>query len=643
MERPSEVFLSIIDPRLDTAIRKALKDWGHRSFPVPRGHSGWKVIEQLNPAMLILEVPEGDYGQISLLERMERHRQTRSIPVLVFTKDLRLEFRLRGVYEFFHDYEGITRCMEIVEEVLGRIQASAGKTTPAVLTLDDYRALEEVIHLKTGITLRRERVKRVEKAIRGRVAALGAGSCQEYIAHLRHDDVDQGEWRKLIPALTVEETSFFRTSDHFRALEEVAVPAILQRKVPGEPIRVWCAGCSSGEEAYSVAIALRETIPDSRTYPIQVIATDINEEMLEKARRGSYSQKTVRKIPAFLRKRYFVQSGDEYRPEKSLKKTVVFKNFNLQSPAAEFRQLFAFPVDVIFCRNVVIYFRKVTIQRLVECFHSILADDGYLFLGYSETLYKFRHRFRTLFWRETFFYQKRQAVEAPGGILAVEPGSPSGEIAAPELDGVPPREPAMTDPLEPSYPEDDLEELEPVLGDEPTSRRGRDRVVPVGETQDPYSLLAAGDVGAAEAIFGKVDEAGWDSLVGRAYASILDGRTEDAEEFLRKLRERDDTKAEGYYISGLIHHSRGKRVLASADYERAVYLDKDFYPASVQLAELHVSEGRVEDAIRGFRNAILSVPLSGLSYLVTLEGVFPSHRVPEILAEAIIEMEAARP
>lgn len=625
VERSAEVFLSIVDPRLDGAVRRALMASGHRTFPVPGGESGWKVMRELRPQLLILEAPEGDLGQISLLERMERNRQTRSIPVLVFTKDLRLEFRLRGVYEFFHDYDGISRCMEAVEEVLLRLRGGVDGTRSPLLRLEDYRSLEEVTHLKTGITLRRERAKRVERALRARMEALGMESFQDYVALLRQGDVESGEWKMLIPALTVEETSFFRTVDHFRALEEVVVPKILARKAPGEPIRVWCAGCSSGEEAYTVAICLRESISDVAAHPIQVIASDINEEVLGKARRGGYSERAIRKIPEPLRRRYFVQRGAEYYPEKTLRRSVVFKNFNLQGAASSFRTFLPLPVDVIFCRNVVIYFRKVTIQRLVERFHSILAEDGYLFLGYSETLYKFRHRFRTLFWRETFFYQRHAFQED-----AAAPPAGEAPLETPEPAGPDWHEPSPA--LEPSSPA-------PVDSAAPGEES---RVVSEEKAPDPYRLLAAGDCTGAERIFRRDPEDSLDSLVGRAYVCLRDGRTAEAEELLERIQGREEVSPQGYYISGLILQSKGNRAEARREYERAIYLDDHFYPGHVQLAELLGVEGRVEEAIRSFRNGIQAISKSDHPYLMTLEGVFPSRRVREILEDAILEMEEGR-
>ncbi|MCZ6603137.1 MAG: hypothetical protein O6952_09025 [Planctomycetota bacterium] len=626
-EPPIEIFLSIIDPRLDGMVRRALREAGHRSFAVPGGLAGWKVIEQLTPPILIMEIPEGDLGQISLLERIERNRKTRATPVLVFTKDLRLEFRLRGVYEYFHDYTAIARCMETVEEVIGRIHGRRKGSSAPMLKMEDYKALEDVIHVKIGLTLKRERVKRVEDAVRRRMSALKLDSFQEYISRLRHGEVENGEWKRLIPALTVEETSFFRTTDHFWALRELAIPSLLQRKVRGEPIRVWCAGCSSGEEAYSVAMALRECGFDTKTHPIQVIATDINERLLEKARETGYSKRAVRKIPAPLLKKYFARVGDLYYPEASLRRSVVFQNFNLQNPASSFRELFPLPVDAVFCRNVVIYFRKVTIQRLVESFYSILAEKGYLFLGYSETLYKFRHRFQTLFWRETFFYQKRPAGEAPTPpnvrSAALPTLDPARGEKAPDPDTKPPTE--IDEPIEPASPTPPAPE----------------RIASEADAPDPYALMAAGDNSGAEALFADGDNPSWDSLIGQAYACVMARKLEAAGKFLEQILARSDVSPEAYYISGLINQSKGEAPTAKADYERAIFLDRKFYPAHVQLGELNAGMGWSEVAIRCFRNAIECIPTSGTEYLVTLEGVFPTHRAKEILEDAILEMEEA--
>jgi tetratricopeptide (TPR) repeat protein len=249
---------------------------------------------------------------------------------------------------------------------------------------------------------------------------------------------------------------------------------------------------------------------------------------------------------------------------------------------------------------VVIYFRKVTIQRLVESFHSILADQGYLFLGYSETLYKFRHRFESLFWRDTFFYQKRSE-----------------------------EEPAEEETLPP-------EGEAPVVEETPSP-------LPLpAEDVDPYALLAAGDAAGAERAFASASDGGRQSLVGRAYACVRDGRPEEARDLLVEIQKDGDLHPEGYYISGLIHQARGDRPMARQEYERALFLDPGFYPAQIQIAEILAAEQRMEEAIRGFRAALESLPSPEIPYLVTLEGVFPHKRIPEILEGAIQEMEEMR-
>ena len=198
----------------------------------------------------------------------------------------------------------------------------------------------------------------------------------------------------MIDSISTNLTSFFREESHFRKLREV-VPVMLSTSNGGSPVpklKVWSAGCSTGEEPYSLAMTLRE-ITDGRQIDLKILATDISTRVLKAAADGIYPKERVKKIPPLLLKKYF-QIGQNkwsgyYRVKQELRNTVQFKRFNLMETLSG-----EGPFDIIFCRNVMIYFDKETQGGLIDRFYGCLKKGGYFFVGHSESLTGLRQQFQ---------------------------------------------------------------------------------------------------------------------------------------------------------------------------------------------------------------------------------------------------------
>jgi chemotaxis protein methyltransferase CheR len=194
----------------------------------------------------------------------------------------------------------------------------------------------------------------------------------------------------MVDALTTNKTNFFREAQHFDYLRQRLIPQV--RAVP-RPLRFWSAGCSSGEEPYTLAIVLREELPDVDHRDIRILATDISTRILAVARQAVYEQETLRDLPNTVLQRYFTLVRQEpapaYQVKESVRSMVRLARLNLmeQWPMTG-------PFEVIFCRNVMIYFDKKTQERLVQRFWDLLAPGGHLFIGHSEGLTAGRHAFR---------------------------------------------------------------------------------------------------------------------------------------------------------------------------------------------------------------------------------------------------------
>ena len=223
----------------------------------------------------------------------------------------------------------------------------------------------------------------------------GIGSFREYLALVEEDRTGE-ELTLLLDAISTNLTSFFREADHFRFVERTVLPQLAaERKGRSDrKIRGWSAGCSSGEEAYSLAIALLEALGGAAGWDIRLLATDISTKVLAMARNGLYSSDRVKTVsPQVVARHFLPEAGSDgrklFRVAPAVRDLVTFGHLNLLEPYP-----FRGPFDFIFCRNVMIYFDKKTQETLVNGFHRYLAEDGYLFIGHSESLNGVAHSFR---------------------------------------------------------------------------------------------------------------------------------------------------------------------------------------------------------------------------------------------------------
>jgi chemotaxis protein methyltransferase CheR len=233
---------------------------------------------------------------------------------------------------------------------------------------------------------------------------------------------DTEERRALSLALTVPETYFFRHMDQMRAFAEVALPERREARSAARRLRLLSAGCASGEEPYSLAILLRESALDA-TWKTSVQGMDMNPAVLEKARRGRYSSWALRETPKELAERWFVRAGRDFVLDESIRAAVEFRETNLSQQTFERASY-----DVIFCRNVIMYFAPEVARALIARFTAALMPGGYLFLGHAETLRGLSSDFHLCHTHGTFYYQRRDALEVAASASAAtnwEAGSPA--------------------------------------------------------------------------------------------------------------------------------------------------------------------------------------------------------------------------
>lgn len=255
------------------------------------------------------------------------------------------------------------------------------------LTDAHFRTISQLVYRVCGINLQPGKEGLVKTRLAKRVVTLGFSDFDDYLRHVASDKV---EGAVMVDLLTTNKTSFFREEQHFDYLHSRILPALAAR--PG-PIRIWSAGCSSGEEPYTLAMVLRDHLPDPDRREVRILATDISARVLAKAREGVYGEDLLRDVPDSMRKRHWTpvhgQTPRAYQASDKLRAMIRFARLNLMEAWP-----MSGPFDAIFCRNVMIYFDKQTQEKLVNRYWELLPPGGHLFVGHSESLTSLKHRFQ---------------------------------------------------------------------------------------------------------------------------------------------------------------------------------------------------------------------------------------------------------
>jgi len=263
-----------------------------------------------------------------------------------------------------------------------------------VLSEKDFYKISQLVYDHCGINLHEGKKELVRARLAKRLRLGKFRTFPEYMEHVLKDETGV-EFSILIDSLSTNLTSFFREPQHFEFIQSKFLPLLLdrKRKLHNYKIRVWSAGCSSGEEPYSMAIVLLDAIQGRGRWDVKVLATDISTSVLEIAKTGIYGDERVKSVPSLQKQKYLVPhraNGQKvFEVSKQLRNTVIFSYLNLMNNWPIKGSL-----DFIFCRNVMIYFDKPTQSRLINRFWDLLDSGGILFTGHSESLTGIEHKFK---------------------------------------------------------------------------------------------------------------------------------------------------------------------------------------------------------------------------------------------------------
>lgn len=396
-------------------------------------------------------------------------------------------------------------------------------------------SLRNRIESASGIVLGDAKLPHLSAVVRGRMAALGIPDAPGYMEFLSEREKGAAERCALVSELLVGETSFFRTPVLFQAFEKVILPGLLEQGFVS-PLPIWCAGCATGEEAYSVAIAALEGSLGRHAVPVRVRATDLHPRFIDVAREGIYPAQALRNLPGRIRETWFTPMMDgRYRVTDAVRRLVDFEERNLIDflsdplPSARYA--------AIFCRNVMIYFRSDTTRRLVERFHESLFEGGVLFLGHSETLWGISEAFRLEQREKIFYYRKPRAEVSPQRPAATPHSSGSSAPRRAVLRAYPPPPPP-----------------------------------PVADSSPAMKLVLSAERLADE------------------------GRFEDAVAMCRQAAALDPGCTEAEYLMAFLLRGHGRHAEALYHAERALERDPQFVFADMEAAECLCGMGRAGEA-----------------------------------------------
>lgn len=267
------------------------------------------------------------------------------------------------------------------------------------ITAREYEQFRDLIYKESGISLGDQKRALLASRLSKRLRDLGLESFGQYYDVVTGDP-NQDEFTRMLDLISTNKTDFFREPKHFDFLRDRILPPMKDSR----RIRIWSSACSTGEEPYTIAMTLYEHVDNPALWDFKILASDLSTRVLAKAASGMYEEDRLRLVPAEVVKRHFLRGrGDQagqVKVKPHLAEMVTFRRLNLMDDRFPIKE----PLDLIFCRNVMIYFDRPTQERLIQKFYGYLKPGGYLFIGHSESLQWIAHSFKvvapTIYWKE---------------------------------------------------------------------------------------------------------------------------------------------------------------------------------------------------------------------------------------------------
>jgi chemotaxis protein methyltransferase CheR len=564
---------------------------GHTPVVLSEGEDAQRVIRRRQPDLVLVAVRGEKLLDFAAGYRLHTAAGSRTLPIIAISDLPRLQAQLGGVFDFLALPLDVERLLDDIAAISARPSSSLSS-----LSLDDREFAEIAGYLQcsTGLYFNTHNRSTFERGLHKRMASLHIDSPMEYFAYLQRYGRAREELQKLLQLLTVGETFFFRYPSHFEVLKER-----LSRMKPHQPIRIWSAGCSTGEEPYSIAISIMESVPGWQHRDIRILASDINAHSLARAGEGRYSNWSLRNTPPDLAARYFDRDGESFLLKDQVKRLVKFFPMNISGPCTGEYSCELTELDAIFCRNVLIYFEQDTVTRTIRNFATRLRPGAGLFLGHSESLWQRDPELEIRRGDDCYYYLKKTPGKKASASLAPAPSPPSPAPPSPA--------PAPPVPEEPEQaPAARLASARELFD----AHRLDEALRLLLDLPDSFPELAQ-------------------ALVLKGFILTARGRFEEALQTCSQAIALNDLLPEAYFLKGVALDACGRLSEAADEYRKALLLDHDFVMPRFHMGCLHLKQGRTPEAAREIRNSIRilnrhggdgTVPYSGgLSRSVCLE------------------------
>ncbi|PIE89527.1 MAG: chemotaxis protein CheR [Acidobacteria bacterium] len=260
------------------------------------------------------------------------------------------------------------------------------------LNKEDFKALREFIYKQSGMFFSDAKLYFIENRVSKRLEALNCPSYNLYVRHIQNP-ANKKELLTLLDRVTTNETSFYRNPPQIDAFKNIILPKLVTAaKAAGRSqLKIWSSACSSGEEPLTLAMVIKEKQHLLRGLNVRIYASDISSDILEKAKKGIYSEYSMRNLPELYKKKWFKMRGGSYEIERELKSMIHYERFNLVDYPGYYKYK---GMDAIFCRNVLIYFDLAVKRSIIECFHKSINKNGYLIIGHAESLHNISKDFK---------------------------------------------------------------------------------------------------------------------------------------------------------------------------------------------------------------------------------------------------------
>ncbi|KJJ85345.1 MCP methyltransferase, CheR-type [Candidatus Omnitrophus magneticus] len=511
----------------------------------------------------------------------------------------------------------------------------------AVIPLELKNRLKNFITDRSGLYFRDHEIKNLEEAISLRMKIYGFESPVTYYNYLTTGEKKEDEFRELLNILTVNHTYFFRDTAHFNILKNKILPELINKKSANckneKPvIKIWSAGCSTGEEPYTIAMLIKELLGSREDIQIKIIATDASLNALEKARKGVYRDSAVKYMNEFYLKNYFTVKNDAagneiYEIIDEIKNMVDFSYFNLMD------DIYPKEFDMIFCRNVVIYFEFQTIVNVMTKIHSSLLDDAYLFIGYSESLNFMRDKFSMVIDNDALYYKKFNTTKNTVNKTIEKISDSFSKIfndlnIHPKITDAKPHDKKTYETKENEWSLD-FRPKAPEISDTgyyDETRKTSNLSYPIYQnTQEMLGLaknhIAEKEYNKATNLLEEIlkkEKNSVEALPLLVEILINQGKMELARQKLSLLYAINPLFPPAYYFSGCIHVEEGKIDKAKENFRKALYLDKNFLIARIYLAHIYREKGDFNEAIKEYRNTLKVLSLEPAEKIVPYSGGF---------------------